>query len=64
MALDEPREGDEIFNDRDLNYVIEKDLYEQIKPVEVDYVNSPLGGGFSISSNMKTGSACGSSCSC
>lgn len=64
MALDEPREDDEVFNDRELNYVVEKDLYEKIKPIEVDYVNSALGGGFSISSNMKTGDACGSSCSC
>ena len=30
----------------------------------VDYVNSPMGSGFSIGSNMQTAASCGSSCSC
>ena len=64
MALDEPRDNDELFDDRELNYVIEKDLFDRIKPVKVDYVNTPMGSGFNISSNMPVGAACGSSCSC
>jgi iron-sulfur cluster assembly protein len=64
MALDEPRENDELFGDRELNYVIDKELFEQIKPVKVDYINTPMGSGFNIMSNMPKGASCGSSCSC
>jgi iron-sulfur cluster assembly protein len=64
MALDESRENDEVFDDNGLTYVVEKALYESIKPITVDYVNSPMGGGFNIASNMQMGASCGSSCSC
>jgi Fe-S cluster assembly iron-binding protein IscA len=64
MALDESKENDEIFDDRGITYVIDKVLLEQVKPVKVDYVESPFGSGFSIGSSMKAGGGCGSSCSC
>ena len=64
MALDEPREEDEVFTDRGLKYMIEKNLYNSAKPIKVDYINGAMGAGFSISSNMQLGSSCGSSCSC
>ena len=64
MALDEPRDNDEMFGDKDLNYVIDRDLLEQIKPVKVDYVNTPMGSGFNILSSMQRGASCGASCSC
>jgi len=64
LALDESRDGDETFNDRDLTFVVEKDFYEKIKPIKVDYVESPMGAGFNITSNMpKPEVSCGSSCS-
>ncbi|MDZ7699156.1 MAG: hypothetical protein U5R49_20225 [Deltaproteobacteria bacterium] len=53
-----------MFNDNGLTYVVEKDLYERIKPIKVDYVNSPMGAGFSIGSSMQMGGSCGGSCSC
>lgn len=64
MALDESKESDETFDDRGITYVIDKELLNQVKPVKVDYVESPFGAGFSIASSMKAGGACGSSCSC
>jgi Fe-S cluster assembly iron-binding protein IscA len=64
MALDEPRDNDEVFDDRELSYVIEKKLFDQIKPIKVDYVNTPMGSGFNIGSSMQMGASCGSSCSC
>ncbi len=64
MALDEPRENDHVFDDRGLSYLIEKTLFEQIKPIKVDYVETPMGAGFNISSSMAAGGACGQSCSC
>ena len=64
LALDELKDDDESFGDRGLTFVVEKDFYEKIKPVKVDYVETPMGAGFDISSNMeKPESTCGSSCS-
>lgn len=64
MALDESRENDEIFDDRGLTYIIDKELYERVRPIKVDYVNTPMGSGFNIASNMKAQSSCSTSCSC
>jgi len=62
MALDEPKEDDHRFEDKGLTYVIEKELFDRLKPIKVDYVTSPMGAGFHISSNLPVG--CGGSCSC
>ena len=65
MALDEPSDNDHVFDEMGLNYVIEKNLFDQVKPIKVEYVDSPLGSGFNIVSNMAAGSSCGGgSCSC
>jgi iron-sulfur cluster assembly protein len=64
MALDEPKEEDEVFDDRGLKYLVDKNLYNSAKPIKVDYITSAMGSGFSISSNMQMGQSCGSSCSC
>jgi Fe-S cluster assembly iron-binding protein IscA len=64
MALDESRDNDEVFDDRGITYVVDKNFLEQVKPIKVDYINSPMGSGFSISSNMQMGGSCGGSCSC
>ena len=64
MALDEPRDKDEVFDEKELTYIIEKGLYERIKPIKVDYIDSPMGAGFDISSGLSMGAGCGSSCSC
>jgi len=64
MALDESRDDDEIFDDRGITYVVQKELLEQVKPIKVDYVNSAMGSGFNIVSSMQVGASCGGSCSC
>ena len=65
MALDEPREEDHVFDDKGLSYIIEKNLFDQVKPIKVDYVDTPMGAGFDISFNMgMMGAACGQTCSC
>ena len=63
MALDEPKENDEIIEESGIKYLIEKDLYERVKPINVDFVESAMGSGFSITSAMSMGNSCGS-CSC
>ncbi|MFO7784967.1 MAG: hypothetical protein R6V25_10080 [Desulfatiglandales bacterium] len=68
MALDEPKDDDQVFEMNELTYMINKDLFEQVKPISVDFVDTAMGSGFSIQSNLNSaadcGSSCGSSCSC
>jgi Fe-S cluster assembly iron-binding protein IscA len=61
MVLDEPKADDEIFKESGLTYAIEKKLYEEVKPINLDFVQTPRGSGYRISSNMQK--SCGS-CSC
>jgi hypothetical protein len=57
MALDEPRENDDVFDVNGFQFIVEKSFYEKAKPVKVDF----LGYGFRISSSIEFGpSACGS----
>ena len=64
MALDEPREDDEVIKDNGITYLIEKQLFDQVKPINVDFTETAMGSGFSISSNLKPDGACGTSCAC
>jgi Fe-S cluster assembly iron-binding protein IscA len=61
MALDEPREDDEVFKESGITYAVNKQLFEQVKPINIDFVNTPRGSGYRISANLAKG--CGS-CSC
>ncbi len=49
MALDEPRNGDNVFDVNGVTYLMDKDFFDHVKPVMVDYNDSPNGSGFSIS---------------
>ena len=62
MALDEATESDETFESGGYTFLIEKQLLEQAKPIKVDYVTTPQGEGFMISSNMKPTTSCGGGC--
>ena len=57
MALDEPRDTDNVFEVDGFQFVMEKNFFERAKPVKVDF----LGYGFRISSSIEFApSACGS----
>ena len=64
MALDESTKDDEVFEDRGITYLVEKALFEKAKPIEVDFITTPRGSGFKLTSSLSQESACGSSCSC
>jgi Fe-S cluster assembly iron-binding protein IscA len=64
MALDEPKEDDEVFKNDGMTYLVNKELLDQVKPINLDFIESAMGSGFSLSSNLQAGGACGSSCSC
>jgi Fe-S cluster assembly iron-binding protein IscA len=64
MALDESTTNDEVFEDQGIQFLVEKTLFEKVKPITVDFITTPMGAGFRLTSNLSQESACGSSCSC
>lgn len=62
MALDEQREDDEVFKEKGITFLINRDLWEVVKPVTVDYVTSRMGSGFKVSSSLDDTSPCGGGC--
>jgi iron-sulfur cluster assembly protein len=63
MALDEPKDDDEIIKQNKITYIINKELLDKAKPISVDFVESAMGSGFYLSSSLQTGGGCGNSCS-
>ena len=64
MALDESQEKDLVFTDRDIQFLIDKDLFEEVKPIRVDFVDSFRGSGFKLTSSLHASAGCGGSCDC
>jgi len=64
MALDESQEKDMIFMDRDIQYLIDKSLFEEVKPIRVDFIESFGGSGFKLTSSLAANAGCGDSCGC
>lgn len=62
MALDEATDNDETFESGGFTFLVEKQLLEEAKPIKVDYVITPQGEGFTISSGMKRPGGCGGGC--
>ncbi|MGD9015796.1 MAG: hypothetical protein PVH30_00330 [Desulfobacterales bacterium] len=58
MALDEPKETDEVFDIEGFKYVIDREFVERVQPIKVDFVDI----GFRLSCNVDFSagaSACG-----
>jgi iron-sulfur cluster assembly protein len=64
MALDEPKGDDEVVKEEGVTYLINKQLFDQVKPLTVDFVESAHGSGFSIQSSLAKGGSCGSCSTC
>jgi Fe-S cluster assembly iron-binding protein IscA len=58
MALDEPQENDVTFTDQGITFAMERDLFEQAKPIRVDFVESLSGSGFELTSSLLAGGRC------
>ena len=52
MALDERKEDDEIIMHESATFVIEKKLFERVKPIRIGYTHSTLGSGYTIESAL------------
>ena len=61
MVPSEPHDDDMTFVDKGITFLVRKELFDQVKPIRVDFVDSPLGSGFQISSSLAKAS--GSCCS-
>lgn len=55
MALDVQKEDDEVFTDRGVTFIVEKALFERVKPIRIGYTDSPLGSGYTIKSELMKG---------
>ena len=64
MALDESTPNDDVFEDRGVTYLVERDLFEKVKPIAVEFITTPRGGGFKLTSSLGQEGACGSCTSC
>lgn len=61
LALDEPKDTDDVFDTEGYSFVVDKDLLTQAKPLTVDFACS----GFTVDSSLELGSGgCGGGCSC
>lgn len=56
MALDERKESDQVFTEKEVTFLIEKELFDRAKPISVDYVEGTLGAGFRLKSELMKGS--------
>jgi Fe-S cluster assembly iron-binding protein IscA len=55
MALDEPKDNDEVMDIDGFTYLIDKDFAKMAQPVKVDFVDY----GFRLTSSLKFDSGCG-----
>ena len=53
MVLDESTDKDVSFQEHGITVVVDKEFLEQIKPVTIDFVSTPMGEGFQISSTCR-----------
>ena len=52
MALDEPKENDQVFTERGVTFLIEKALFDRTKPISIDYALNAMGGGYTLKSEL------------
>ncbi len=62
MTLDESKESDKVFNRDGVSFVVDKELLEEAQPITVDYVTTPAGEGFTITSGFTQSEGCGGGC--
>jgi len=56
MATDVQKENDQVFVQKGVTFLIEKELFDRAKPIIIDYVESTLGPGFTLKSDLMKGS--------
>lgn len=67
MALDEPRDTDDSFEQGHIRYIIDRDLLKKTGNIVIDFVDAGYQSGFSITSANPVGfggCSTGGGCSC
>jgi Fe-S cluster assembly iron-binding protein IscA len=64
LALDEQKEDDQVLTEKGVTFLIAKTLFDQVKPISIDYVESALGLGYLVKSGLlkDVGGICSSIC--
>lgn len=57
-------DSEDVFEDNGIKIFVEKDNLENIKGIEIDYVENKNGSGFKIDNFTSKGGSCGSGCGC
>ncbi|MFZ5427363.1 MAG: IscA/HesB family protein [Thermodesulfobacteriota bacterium] len=60
LALDDPKDADEVFEHEGYSFVVDKELHEKAAPISIDFACS----GFSIGSSLELGGGGCGGCSC
>jgi iron-sulfur cluster assembly protein len=55
LALDEPKENDQVFTDRGVTFLVEKGLFDQAKPITIEYTVGAMGAGYMVKSGLLKG---------
>ncbi|MEJ7717511.1 MAG: iron-sulfur cluster assembly accessory protein [Thermoleophilaceae bacterium] len=62
LALDEQRDGDQVFEDRGIRLIVDEQSLEYVDGSVVDYTESLMGAGFEVKNpNVVAACGCGSS---
>ena len=48
LALDEPTENDEVFKEDELTYIIDKRLFDRVKPLRIEFIEDAVGARFEV----------------
>jgi len=67
LALDEPKENDQVFDENGVSFLVDNALMENCGDIKVDFIDDGFRSGFSIQSTRPIGGgsacgSCGSSC--
>lgn len=66
MALDVANtDADEVISTGGTTFIVEKELFNRVKPIKIDFITTPEGAGFKLTSSLpQTQRGCCGSCSC
>lgn len=64
LFFDEAKDADVRLDHNDIDFIIDKALYDQARPIFVDYSDNPVTPGFIVSSGLDSGDACAGCCGC
>ncbi|MDZ7832662.1 MAG: hypothetical protein U5L07_12985 [Desulfobacterales bacterium] len=64
LFFDKATDADVRLDHDNIDFIIDKAVYEQAKPIFVDYSDNPVTPGFTVSSSLDNGAACAGCSGC